>query len=76
MTIRATLFIDISIREELVMKTGIVLPTNEMRADMPSYNGPLVEETAPNPLTSKRISQMAHDAVFKYQPEFLMKGGD
>lgn len=50
------------------MKTETVLSTNEMRDDMLRYDGPLTEEVAPNDLNSPRISQMAHDAVFKYQP--------
>ena len=38
---------------------------------MPRYEGTLVEEIAPNSLTDARISEMAFESVFQYQPDQL-----
>ena len=53
------------------MKKGKGLPTTEMRDDMPRYDGPLIEEVAPNSLTNKRISELAFQSVFMFQPDVV-----
>ncbi len=46
-----------------------VLPTNEMRGDVPLSPGSCAEEIPPNDLNDKRISQLAHQSVFAFQPD-------
>ncbi len=53
------------------MKKRNDVPTTEMRDHMPRYDGALVEETAPNSLTDVRISEMAFESAFRYQPDLL-----
>lgn len=45
------------------------LPTNEMRDDMPIFNGTCAEEIPPNALDNKMVSELAFQSVFVFQPE-------
>lgn len=51
------------------MKKGIDLPTTEMRGDMPFVVGSYTEENPPNDLNDKRISELAYQSAFAFQPE-------
>lgn len=51
------------------MKKGIVLPTNEMKESHLVIDGSFLEEIPPNGLDNPRISELAFQAVFMFQPE-------